>query len=166
MNSMSDDAEPVHSLDLQGTGFFSRGSCTGCGWAKKGHADDIRSSWAEYHRDGKLIESLPTRVVIPPPLDYPVTDRIEQRIIVLLTHHVDFQNPYALHVASGLAEARSLYLVYGFAQPPAEDITVFLDSTDYISTLMARIANISARQREKLRLPTRTRQEQQAILEQ
>lgn len=146
-----------HVLDLQGTGFFSRGSCTGCVWSMKGHADEITRVWERYHEFEEPL-SVPARVVVPAPLDEGFSDSLERRIIVLLTHRIDFQRPQALYVALGLAEARSYWLRETDRDPG--------DPQDYVSTLMGRIAVLSKRQREKLRHPTRTRAEQQAILEQ
>jgi hypothetical protein len=147
--------QPVHTLDLHGEGFFSRGSCTGCAWSSRGHAEDIRRRWDEYHPGGgaQVIE-LPRRVVVPPPHESPDVQLLEQRIIVLLTHKIDFKRQEALLVAAGVAQARSLLL--------KESSGV---AEEYVSILMARIAHLSRRQREKLRHPTRTRAEQQKILE-
>lgn len=158
------DEPPVHALDLQGGGYFSRATCTGCDWAQKGHAGEISRLWDRYHQDGQLVEPLPSRVVIPPLLSHVVVARIEKRIIELLTHYVDFANNQALYVAHGLAEARSFVINQEYTE--IEDrVMTYLAPAEYISTIMARIAHLSARQRERLRLPTFTREQQQEIME-
>ena len=151
---MSD--ESTHVLDLQWTGFFSRGSCTGCDWGMRGHAEDIERTWQRYHENGVPLP-IPPRLTIPPLADDPYCDLLERRIIILLTHRVDFNRPEALYVALGLAEARAFHLLQKSDDPG--------DPRDYVSTMMGRIAVLSKHQREKLRHPTRTRQEQQELLE-
>lgn len=141
-----------HVLDLVGTGFFSRGTCTGCAFTMKGHAEDIQRAFDRQHETEQPFIA-PSRVVIPVPLTDPMMSKIEQRIIVLLAHHIDFHNPSALYVALGLAEARSYFV---------EDSG---DPRDYVSALTARIAHMSKHQREKLRHPTRTRAEQHQLME-
>ena len=141
-----------HVLDLVGTGFFSRGQCTGCEFSMKGHAEDIRRVFDRQHEVEQPFFA-PPRVVIPEPATEVTVMKIEQRIIVLLAHRVDFQAVSALYVALGLAEARS-YLLGDHSDP-----------RDYISVLMARIAHMSKHQREKLRHPTRTRMEQHQLME-
>jgi hypothetical protein len=145
---------PVHSLVVHGTGFFSRGECTGCEWTTKGHPDDIRARWDGYHPNGGAqIIDLPRRVEIPPAAEDPKVQRIEQLIIVALTQRTDFGHGHALLVAVGLAQARCVLLGISLDQAPA-----------YISVMGARIAHLSRRQREKLRHPSRNREEQQRIL--
>jgi hypothetical protein len=146
---------PVHVLDLHGEGHFSKGSCTGCPWSFKGHADEIRRLWSEYHPGGGAhVIELPRPVVVPMPHERQDIQLLEQRIIVLLTHHVDFNRSGAIFVAAGVAQARALMI--GSNDEGARE---------YVSLLMARIAHISPRQREKLRHPSRDRAEQQRILD-
>jgi hypothetical protein len=150
-----DPDEPVHVLDLNGSGHFSKGTCTGCRWASTGHADDIRRRWEEYHPDGgaRVIE-LPSRVAVPPPHERLDVQLFEQRIIVLLTHVIDFKRDNALYVAAGVAQARELAIGGDDGR-----------AREYVSLLMGRIAHLSRRQREKLRHPSRNRAEQQQILD-
>jgi hypothetical protein len=143
-----------HVLDLVGTGHFSRGKCTGCGWAMNGHAEEIQRVWERYHESDAVVLPVPARAPLPPVPEDPVVAAIERRIIEVLTTRVDFNNQSALFVAWGHAEARAMLL-----QEPARNAVTF------VSDLMARIASLSKRQREKLRHPTRTREEQQRILE-
>lgn len=143
-----------HVLDLQGTGYFSKGKCTGCLWTYSGHAADIQRVWNNYHQqDGTVIE-LPARVPLPPMSENPFVKSFEKRIIVLLTHKVDFGHEGALLVAQGLAEARGIVL----GEPHAR-------STEFLSDVMARVASLSKRQREKIRHPARNREEMQRLLE-
>lgn len=152
---MSADETPVHSLLVNGTGFFSKGTCTACDWESKGHPDDIRRRWEEYHPDGGArVIPLPTRAPIPPPAEDPQIQRIESLIIVALTRKVDFAQDGALFVAAGLAQARCVLLDEKIEQ-----------SSVYIATMAARIAHLTRRQREKLRHPSRNREEQQRILD-
>jgi hypothetical protein len=149
--------ESVHLLHVDGTGFFSKGSCTGCGFVSKGHPDDIRRRWMEYHPDGgaRVIE-MPRRLPIPAPSEDPFVQKLECRIIVLLTQLVDFKRNEALYVAAGIAQARAVYL--GESNEKA---------SEYVSTMMGRIAHLSRRTREKMRHPSRigNREEQQLLLE-
>lgn len=152
---------PVHALDLHGSGHFSTGSCTGCAWSSKGHADDVRRRWEEYHPDsGARVIELPQRVVVPLPHERKDIQLLERRIIVLLTYHLDFERPGALMVAAGVAQARAILLT--LVGPDAHGDN---DAREYVSVLMARIAHLSKRQREKLRHPSRNREEQQRILD-
>lgn len=142
-----------HVLDLSGTGHFSKGKCTGCDWALNGHADEIRRVWGKYHQGDNVID-LPRRPELPPPATWAPLADIEKRIIILLTYRVDFGKPEALFVAQGLAEAREALMEGSMADAP-----------EYISIMMARVASLSKRQREKLRHPSRNREEQQRLLE-
>lgn len=151
-----------HVLVPNGTGFFSRGTCTGCDWQFKGHADEVARVWAKYHEDADGVVPLPTRAAMPPVVGDPLVDRVDRRIIELLTIHVDFKRLDALHVAQGLAEARRFQLnLMGRAQEP-EVVSL---PPEYIALLTGRIAHLSARQREKLRHPQCQRAQQQKILE-
>lgn len=141
-----------HVLDLVGTGFFSNGKCTGCAFVSKGHPDSIQRAFNHHHKSEEPFVA-PPRVDIPDAADDPLAAKLEQRIIVLLAHKVDFDMQAALYVAVGLAEARSYVLNTG-------------DPRAYVSTLMARIANMSKHQREKLRQPpNRSRRDQQKLME-
>lgn len=150
---MTEDGGAAHVLDLHGTGHYSKGNCTGCDWAYKGHADEIRRVWESYHSDGKVVP-IPQRVPVPPPTGRPEVDKIERRIIVVLSLKVDIGLDSALLVAVGLAEARAILLG-----------TELAASRTYVSIVMARIAHMSKRKREKLRHPARSRAEQQALLD-
>lgn len=146
---------PAHVLDLHGEGHFSKGSCTGCSWASSGSADDVSRRWDQYHPDGGVhVLELPKRVEVPPPHEDLTVQLFEHRIIVLLTHYVDFKRDSALLVAAGVAQAREL------ATGGNDD-----KAREYVSVLMGRIAHLSRRQREKLRHPSRNREEQQRILD-
>jgi hypothetical protein len=149
-----------HVLDLIGTGFFSRGRCLGCEWAMKGAASDIERAFPK-HFDGMVTLPLPTRVVVPPPTEDPYLDLLEQRIIELLTHRLDFAKPTALHTAYGLAEARYFYI----SQHPEFAQMTQPQPEAFVALLMGRIATLSKHRREKLRHPLRTRSDQQTILE-
>lgn len=145
-----------HVIQIQGTGHFSRSSCTGCVWAHKGHPDEAQSSWSRYHVDGNVLP-LPGRVELPPMAEDETARKIEKRIIQLLAHHIDFGTP-ALRmqqfVSVGLAEARQMVL--------GEPVT---HAAAYVADMTARVASVSRRQREKLRHPASSRERQQEILE-
>lgn len=149
--------ESVHVLHVDGTGFFSKGICTGCHFVSKGHPDQIHRQWEEYHPDGgaRVIE-LPQRLPVPLPSEDPFVQKLECRIIVLLTQMVDFKRKEALYVAAGIAQSRAVYLGESNVQ-----------ASEYISTMMGRIAHLSRRTREKMRHPSRigNREEQQRLLE-
>jgi hypothetical protein len=147
-----DVGEAEHILNLEGTGYFSRASCTGCDFVMRGHADDIQRAFDRQHEVEQPFVA-PPRVALPEAAEDPTLAKIEQRIIILLTHRVDFQTSSALYVALGLAEARS-YLLGDHSDPRG-----------YVSVLMARITHMSKHQREKLRHPTRTRVEQHQLME-
>lgn len=142
-----------HVLDLIGTGFFSSAKCTGCDWAMKGHADETRRVWSTYHADGN-VTPIPGRVELPPVPENPVVAAIERRIIQLLAHRVDFDSKHGLYAALGHAEARAIVL----DEPMS-------GASPFVSNMMARVASLSKRQREKLRHPSRNRAEMQRILE-
>jgi hypothetical protein len=145
-----------HQIMIDGTGFFSKATCTGCAWTWKGHADQARSVWEHYHADGKVIP-LPDRVALPPMAEDPTIQWIEHRIIQLVAHHVDYGSAVTRaqqFVAVGNAEARQMLL----GEPVG-------NAAAYVADLSARIASLSRRQREKLRHPSRNRAAQQEILE-
>jgi hypothetical protein len=143
----------THVLDLQGTGFFSRGTCTGCEWAMKGHADEITKVWGTYHQSGNPLP-VPERVTVPKPTGDEKVDLIEKRLIQRLAAGITYKQPQIRFIALGLSEARSALIAAHEEH-----------SIDYVSILMARIANMPARQRAKLIPHTLTRARQQEILE-
>lgn len=157
MTEEESQEESVHVLHVEGTGFFSKGICTGCSFISKGHPDQIRRQWEKYHPDGgaRVIE-LPQRLPVPPPSEDFFVQKLECRIIILLTQMVDFKRNEALYVAAGIAQSRAVYLGESNVQ-----------ASEYISTMMGRIAHLSRRTREKMRHPSRigNREEQQRLLE-
>lgn len=149
--------EPAHVLHVNGTGFFSKGACTACEFVSKGHPNDIRRLWDQYHPDGGArVIQMPQRLPLPPASEDPFIQKLECRIIVLLTHMVDFKRNETLLVAAGIAQARAVYLGESNIQ-----------ASEYLSTMMGRIAHLSRRTREKMRHPSRigNREEQQRLLE-
>lgn len=152
MDTLIEEVDQPHMLDLVGTGFFSKGKCTGCSWRMSGHAEDISRGWTTYHEENSTFTA-PERVEIPPASIDPLAAEIERRIITVLTHHVDFNNQAALYVAWGLAEARAMRL--------NESLQTAMH---YVSTMLARVANMSKHQRSKLR-QRHNRAEMQTILE-
>lgn len=155
MNDISGADEPVHTLQIQGTGFFSKGECTACDFTGKGHPDDIRRLWDRDHpAGGATVHTLPEREPLPAPSTDPIVRKLENRIIVLLCSKVDFDRDEALLVAAGVAQARALVIGESDGQ-----------AARYLATMLGRIAHLTRRQREKLRHPSRDRLAQQEILE-
>lgn len=154
-----------HVLHIDGTGFFSKATCTGCDWDDKGHPIELKSSWVLYH-GGRTFDDPPTRVDIPPPSGDAYMSELERQIIFTICHHVKFfasGERSSLFTAMGLAHARWVYIRQGgWTQ---EEKSAFLDGPSYVSNLVARIAHMHPRQQDKLRHPARDRREQQILLE-
>lgn len=158
-----------HLIQIDGTGFFSRGTCTGCDWTDKGHPAELKSVWSLYH-GGRIFDEPPRRVEIPPPSSDAYMAELERQIIFMLCHHVKFYasgERSSLFTAMGLAHARWVYVRQGVANGgwSQEEGSAFMDGPTYVSTLVARIAHLHPRQQEKLRHPARDRREQQTLLE-
>lgn len=144
-----------HVIQVDGTGFFSKATCTGCDWAAQGKSpDELCRIWESYHAEGKVIP-LPDRVPLLPMAEDPKVQLMERRLIQLVAHFIDHGNsPMSRFVALGLAEARAIML--------DEQIT---SGGTYLADMTACISTLSRRQREKLRHPSRDRAAQQEILE-
>lgn len=144
-----------HRIQVDGTGFFSKASCTGCDWEAKGKSPELlQRVWEADHAEGKVI-ALPERVPLLPMATDPKVQIMERRIIQLLAHFIDYdKSPLSRFVALGNAEARAIMLGEPIAHAGA-----------YLADMTARIASLSRRQREKLRHPSRDRAAQQEILE-
>jgi hypothetical protein len=149
---------PRHVLDLNGSGFFSKGACTACDFEAKGHADEVRQRWQSQHPDGEAkVIAMPRRDSIPEPAEDPRVQRIERQMIFLLVNHVEGNTAgasNALLVAAGFAQSRAIML----GEEPKEGY-------QYVSLMVGRIAHLTQRARRKLCHPSRDRLAQQEILE-
>lgn len=142
-----------HRLVSEGTGHFSRGKCSGCPWAYKGHIDDVYRLFEQYHREERE-PVLPHPIHIPPPTGDPAQDAIEMRMIRLLAHSISFSHVNAQYVAQGHAEALSALRSLPMA-----------DALDVVADMMAKISHLSKRQRAKLLTPGINRARMQEILD-
>lgn len=152
-------AEAQHVVVIQGTGFFSKGSCTACEWRANGHADELRRAWAKEH--GGEVPVSPDIVIsarrkIGEPTGILDVDLIEQRIIQHLATRVMLGAESFLFVAIGLAEARNILLPPELPRESAQK---------YCVDLLARISHLPRRDVAKLRIETNDRYVQQRILE-
>lgn len=144
----------VHQLIAEGTGHFSRGRCSSCPWAYRGHIEDVYRIFEQYHREERE-PTLPHPITVPPPSGEPVQDIIEARLIRLLAHAISYSHVNAQYMAQGLAEARSAIV--------GEPMSTALD---YMADMVAKISHLPKRQRAKLLGPGIDRVRMQEILEQ
>lgn len=149
-----------HVINLDGSGYFSKGTCTGCDWVGKGHADDLAREHAKIHQDAPVKQEPPVnmsgRIDLPPIAVDPVVADLELRAIRRVSEYIEFKRQAPLQLAVGLAEARGVLM--GKEDP-------YRDALVYTGNLAARIAQLSPRLREKLRHPARDRAEMQTLLE-
>jgi len=144
---------PHHPI-YEGSGHFSRGTCSSCSWSYKGHIDEVIQSYETYHQQDRLVQPLPKPIEIPKPIGDPLLDALETRLIQLVAGAITYEHPTARYVARGLAEARALFL--------GEQLN---SAMDYVADLTAKLAHMSNHQRAKLLQPSITRERMQEIIE-
>jgi hypothetical protein len=106
------------------------------------------------------VTDLPSAARFDPPSGDPFLDEVEVLILRSLAEAVEFDREVPLHTAVGMAIARTVYIR---AQGRSEQAV--LHHGQFIAQAMIAVRMMSARQRTKLRHPSRTRVEMQRLLD-
>lgn len=156
--------QQAHTLDISGDGAFAMGYCTNseCGWEMRGFRANIQGVFDDYHEEGSDLV-LPPKVPVPPVPEHEYLQAVERMIIHHLVAYAQDDNTKALFVAFGLANARAVWLAQNNTDMTQPGWIGAPDS--FISVMTSKVKALSARQRNKLRHPSRKREDQQRILE-
>lgn len=156
--------QQAHTLDIEGEGSFAMGYCSNseCGWEMRGFRANIQSVFDDYHEEGSDLV-LPPKVPVPPVPEHEYLQGIERLLVQHLVSHVQDGNGKALFVAFGLAQARAVWISQNDVDTTKPGWIGAPDS--FLAVMTAKVKALSARQRNKLRHPSRKRADQQRILE-